>query len=81
MFTPARICLAIGLAAQAVPMMAHADKLPWWAGIALGCTGIVCQVLTGVTGPVQHNAAQTALVREVLNADKEGGPKGPASGE
>lgn len=80
MFTPARICLAIGLAAQAVPMMAHADKLPWWMGIALGCTGIFCQVITGVTGPVQNDSKLNAIAQQAISQAKSEGGEKPANG-
>lgn len=70
MFTPARICLALGLASQAVPLMSGAEKLPWWAGLVFGGLGIFCQVITGVTGPVQNNAALNAVAEEAVKQAK-----------
>lgn len=71
MFTPARFCLALGITAQGIPLMAHADKIPWWLGITFGCLGIFCQVITGFTGPVQHDASQQAAAKWAAQQVKE----------
>ena len=71
MFTPARIFLALGLAFQAIPLMAGADKLPWWAGMFFGVTAIFCQVVTGVTGPVQNNSSMNAVAKEAVKQAKD----------
>lgn len=74
MFTPARIFLALGLAAQGIPLMAHADKIPWWLGIVFGVMGLFCQVITATTGPIQNSSSLNAVAKEaVVQAKAAGG--------
>ncbi len=72
MFTPARICYAIGMTATGVLAMADAQGMPSWAKIVIGAIGLFAGTVVAAGGPIQNSSSDNALAKIVVAQSKGG---------